>query len=169
MKHNAAEVARGGFTLVEVAVATIIIGISAAVLLTAVAASTRANGSGRELTQGVFLAQEIREWTLRLPFSDPDPADQHNPPGPDGTSPQVYVDDLDDLMDVTYSPPRDGQGLAIADMTGWSEKLTLTWRDPNSIVTTVSPGGSDLIYVKVDITNRGRPILTTGWLVARRQ
>ncbi len=49
-----------------------------------------------------------------------------NPPGPDQSDPQTFVDDLDDLMDVTYSPPRDAHGLPIADMTSWSQTITLT-------------------------------------------
>jgi Tfp pilus assembly protein PilV len=168
MKQKHVRVASGGFTLIEAAIATVIVGVGVGVLLTAVAACTRVNSAGKELTQGVFLAQEIREWTLQLPFSDPDPGDQGNPPGPDGSDPEVFVDDLDDLIDVTYSPPRSAQGNALHDMADWSETLTFTWRDPDSLTTVVSPGSSDMIYVEVEIFNQAQPVLTTGWLVTRR-
>ena len=163
------KVARGGFTLIEAAVATVIVGMGVTALMTAVAAGSRANGAGRNLTQAVFLAQEIREWTLRLPFSDPDPGDQGKPPGPDGTDPQVFVDDLDDLMNVSYCPPRDGQGQPLADMTGWTQRITLTWRDPTSLTTVVADGASDFIHVQVDVLNGSRMVLSTGWLVARKE
>lgn len=158
----------GGFSLIEAAVATAIIGIAVAALMTAVAAGTRAANSGRLITVATMLAQEAREWTIKLPFSDPDPADQDNPPGTGGSDPQVYVDDLDDLMDVTFCPPRDGNGLPITDMAAWSQTLTLTWRDmvdPTSIVTN---GTSDLIHIQVDIKLGPQTIFTTGWLVTRR-
>jgi len=169
MKRKNVRAGRDGFTLIEVAVATAIIGLALAALLGAVASGTRTNNAGKKLTQAVFLAQEIREWTIRLPFSDPDPGDADNPPGPDGSDPQVFVDDLDDLMDVTYSPPRDGVGSPIADMTPWSETITLTWRDAANLTSTVSAGSSNVIHVQVDISCQGQPILTTGWLVGRRQ
>ena len=169
MKRTLPHVAHAGFTLIEVVMATVIVGVGVGVLLTAVAATTRANGSGRELTQAVFLAQAIREWTIRLPFSDTDPGDQGNPPGPDGTDPQVFVDDLDDLIDVTYSPPRNGQGVAVTTLAGWSQTITITWRDPDSVTTVVPAGSSDLACVEVRVSHQGRPVLSTDWLVTRRQ
>jgi prepilin-type N-terminal cleavage/methylation domain-containing protein len=160
---------RAGFSLVEVAVATAILGIGMVALLTCVGSGTRTNDAGRKATLGTFLAQEIREWTLRLPFTDPDPGDANNPPGPDGSDPQVFVDDLDDLMDVTYSPPRDGTGAAIANMTEWSQTITLTWRDPANLTSTVSAATSDVIHVGVAVRCGGEPVLTAGWLVVNRE
>ena len=83
-------------------------------------------------------------------------------------SPQVYVDDLDDLLDVAYSPPRDGQGIAIADMTAWTQQITLTWRSPTDLSSVVTVGSTDVIHVDIDISFQGRPVLNTGWLVTRR-
>ncbi len=159
---------RGGFSLIEVLVAVATISIGIVAMLTAVGSSTRVNGEGRRITRAAFLAQEIREWTIKLPFSDLDPGDIDNPPGPDGVSPQVYVDDLDDLMDVVYAPPRDGQGCPVTDMVGWSQSINLTWRDPDRISVVVEPGTSDVIHVHVTIAKDGTEILTTGWLTARR-
>ena len=160
---------RCGFSLVEALVATTVVGIGLTAILASVASGTRTNAAAKDITYGVFLAQGVREWTLRLPFSDTDPGDQGHPPGPDGTDPQTFVDDLDDLMNVTYCPPRDGQGNPIADMTDWSETFTLTWRDPDALTTTVSPGASDVIHVQLDILHQGRPVLDTGWFVTRRE
>lgn len=151
--------------------ATAIIGIGVVALLSSLASGTRTNDAGKTLTQAAFLAQEIREWTLRLPFKDPDPGDAGNPPGPDSTDPQTFVDDLDDLYapaGLTFSPPHDGQGRDIPNMTAWSETLSLTWRSPTDIAAVVSPGTSDLIYVQVTVQYNGRDVLTTGWLVSKR-
>ncbi len=162
-----------GFTLTEILVSLIVIGMGIVALLASVASSTKINDSGRKLTTASFIAQEVREWTIKLPFSDPDVADQGNPPGPDGYDPQVYVDDLDDLAGddlagVTYSPPRNGQGSPITDMTDWSQFIELSWRDPDNLNTVVAAGGSDVIYVQVTISYKGTEVLKTGWLVARR-
>ena len=157
-----------GFSLIEVLVAAAIVGIGVTAVMVAMQAGTEVNAAGKELTQAVFVAQEIREWTLLLPFSDPDPGDAANPPGPDGSNPQVFVDDLDDLMGVTYSPPRDASGAATSGMDDWSQQIALEWKDPNNLTATVPPGASDIVRVSVTVLHNGQTILTTGWLVARR-
>ena len=156
-------------TLIEIAVATAIIALGVTAIMVSSTSTTQVNSTGHKLTKALFLAQEIREWTLKLPFSDTDPGDKENPPGPDGTDPQVFVDDLDDLMDVTYSPPRDGQGVAIADMPGWSQQISITWHNPSSLLQIVAPGSSNVVAVEVKINYQGQNILTTSWLVARRE
>ena len=168
MRHENKRSARGGFTLIEIAVATAVVGIALAALLVALGSHTRVRDAAAKITQAAALAQELREWTLALPFSDPDSGDADNPPGPDGSDPLVFVDDLDDLMDVTYEPPRDGQGNKIYSMDGWSQIIRLSWRDPNDISTPIADGASDLIYVEVDVAFQGKSIRTTNWLVARR-
>ncbi len=159
---------RKAFSLVEVAMSTAMVGLGVVSLMTFVGSGTRINGQAQDLTRASFLVQEMREWTLRLPFSDPDPGDAGKPPGPDGTDPQIFVDDLDDLLNVTYSPPRNGMGTAIADMPEWSETIVLTWRDPSNLSAVVSNGASDVIHVSLIISRQGREVLRTGWLVVRR-
>jgi len=160
--------APAGFSLIETAITTALLGLGISALVVASRSGTQINAAGRDLTQAAYLVQEIREWTLKLPFSDPDPGDQYHPPGPDGSDPQTFVDDLDDLMDVTYSPPRDGDGNAISGMEGWSQHITLEWKDPDSLNTTVVAGSSDVILVTVTVARGGRDVLATGWLAVRR-
>lgn len=170
IRRNAHPLSGGrlGFTLIEALCATVIVGLGAAAILASAASGTRANDAGRKLSEAVFLAQELREWTVQLPFSDPDAADAGNPPGPDGSDPLSFVDDLDDLMDVTYDPPRDGQGIAVTVMAGWSQTIELTWRDPDDLSTVIADGGSDIVYVEVTVSWRGSEIYQTGWLVTRK-
>ena len=163
--------ARDGFTLIEVAVATVIVGIGMAALMVSVGSSTRVNEAGGKLAQATVLAQEIREWTLALPFSDPDAQDAHNPPGPDGVDPQVSVDDLDDLMGVTFKPPRVGMGIAISSLPDWSQTISMSWRDPNDVAVLAphGPGTTDVVYVHVDVLYRNVPVYGTNWLVTRKK
>ena len=160
---------RKGFTLVEILVTAALVGLGIAAILGAVRAGTQANAAAAELNAAVFLAQEIREWTMTLPFRDPDPADHNNPPGPDGTSPQIYVDDVDDLMDVTYSPPRNSMGQAMTEMSDWSEVITLTWRELDDLASVVTPGTSDVINVQVVVRRGSRDVLTSNWLVVHKE
>ena len=160
---------RGGFSLIEVMVAAALMGVGVTAVMVAMRSGTEVNAAGADTTQACYLAQEIREWTLTLPFNDPDPGDQDNPPGPDGSDPQAFVDDLDDLMDVTYSPPRDAAGTGLTDLSDWSQQIILEWKNPDSLQTTMAAGTSDVVRVTVNICRNGRPVLNTGWLVSRRR
>jgi prepilin-type N-terminal cleavage/methylation domain-containing protein len=167
MSRSASGRVRDGFTLIEVAVATAVVGIGVAALMACLVAGTRANRAGQQLAQAVLLIQEARERTLKLPFSDP--TGSGSVPGPEaGENPQVAVDDLDDLIGVTFNPPQDACGVPLTGMPGWSQTFTLTWRDPNHLTSVVAAGSSDIIHVQVDAVYRGQTVQSAGWLVARR-
>ncbi len=153
-----------GFTLLEILMTTVLLGMGITALMAGMASTANVNSSGSEITQAVLLAQDIREWTMNLPFHDPDPTQAANPPGPDGSSPQTLVDDVDDLMNVTFSPPRNSHGEILSDMDDWSETITLTWRslaDPTQIVT---PGSSTVMNINVTISHYGQEVLSSSWL-----
>ena len=167
MKQPKPTTARGGFTLIEAMVATAIVGVGVSAMMMASQSGTRVNADSQEQTRAVFLAQEVREWVASLPFKDPDPGQQDNPPGPDGSSPQVFVDDVDDMKDVTYSPPRDAQGTAIAALAGWSQKIKMTWVSPADFSAALADGASNVIKVRVDILRNAKTVLTTTWIVTK--
>ena len=83
-----------GFSLIEVAIATAVIGVGMAAVLVGLGAGTKANDAGQKLTQATFLAGEVREWTCRVPFTS--------------------------VVSATYSPPHDATGAALTDMPGWT-------------------------------------------------
>lgn len=158
-----------GFTLIEAAVATVVVGMGIVALVHALGAGTRVNAVGRQMTHAVYLTQAIREWTVTLPFRDQNEADQGNPVGPDSTtSPEYFVDDLDDMMNYTFSPPRDGTGAAISAMTGWSQTVNMQWRDPHSLTTAVPDGTSDTICVTTIVSFQGEEVLRSSWFVFKR-
>lgn len=159
--------ARGGFSLIEAAVATVLIGLGVVALMTTVQSNIQTVDNSATIAQAVLLCGEIREWTMRLPFTDPQTPD--NSPGSDEGDPQVALDDLDDLMGVTFSPPRDAHGLAIADMTGWSQAITLTWRDPVDLESILTAGSSNIVHVKVDISYQNSQIFSTGYFMTKER
>lgn len=166
-KKRASVVKKSGFTLLEVLSASVIMGIGFVSILASVTASTKTSFASADMTQAIFLTQEIREWTTNLPFSDPDIADAGNPPGPDSYAQagEYYVDDLDDLMGAYFSPPKNGLGENIEGMDGWSQAVNLTWGSPDDINTAVVPGTSGIVQVQVTISKNYETIMQTSWLV----
>ncbi|MBN1555006.1 MAG: prepilin-type N-terminal cleavage/methylation domain-containing protein [Phycisphaerae bacterium] len=137
---------RLGFTLVEALVTILMLSIGLAGIMGAVNLGIRYSGEGAELTQGIFLAQEIRERTLNMDFTD-----------------------VAALDGVTYQPPINSHGVPILGMGGWSQTITTSYRSESDPSATLASGTSDLVYVQVQTARQGDVALTTGWLVARKE
>ena len=60
-----------GFSLIEVLIATVLIGLSIAALVAANGSFSMANVTGADLSTAEFLAEQIRELTTMLPVADP--------------------------------------------------------------------------------------------------
>ncbi len=69
--QNRAGRVRAGFTLMETALATVIIGVGVLALLESQQAFMRSNDWSTHSATGTYLANEIREMTRRLPKHDP--------------------------------------------------------------------------------------------------
>ncbi|MFG0305335.1 MAG: hypothetical protein ACF8Q5_03880 [Phycisphaerales bacterium JB040] len=100
---------QGGFTLIEAAMATVIIGVGVLAMIDAQSAFIRANLWSNHAASATFLANEIREYTRLLPRHDPvsglviDGGVLYGW-GPDEG--EITVDDFDDLDDfdgITFS------------------------------------------------------------------
>ncbi|MFP4052384.1 MAG: prepilin-type N-terminal cleavage/methylation domain-containing protein [Phycisphaerae bacterium] len=140
MKRETRRNARQGFTLLEVAIATVILAIGIVALLTASASSTAVNAAGSDLTQATFLAQEIREYCAGL-----DPC-------------EVALSD-------SYTPPVNARLQTLSDLTGWKQTITMQYKDPNGLTDSATP--TDVRYVKVEVSKDGTEILETSWLVTK--
>ena len=157
----------GGFTLAEVLTATVVMGVGLAAIMGALRSGTKVNAYASDVSQGVFLAQELRECLGNLPFSDNDQEHQENPPGLDEAS-ISSADDLDDYNHQTFSPPVSSMGDSLTEMSRWSQTVDITWKNDNNIAATVSDGASNTAYVRITIRHDGEVVLTTGWIVSRQ-
>lgn len=69
--HRSNASSRGGFTLIEAALATVIIGVGIVAMVEAQQSFIRSNLWSSNAATGTFLANEIRELTRNLPRHDP--------------------------------------------------------------------------------------------------
>jgi len=97
---------RRGFTLIEAAMTTVIIGVGIVAMVDAQQAFMRSNNWSSQASTGAFLANEIREMTRYMPRHDPVTGIEVDSSGGSpvisgwGVEPNEFtVDDLDDVDD----------------------------------------------------------------------
>lgn len=164
-KH--AESKRGAaFTLIEVIVATIMIGIAIVALVGSSQAFTQSNGFGIDLSNAEFLIEEIREMTTSMLVIDPETGTATFGSESGETSVSLY-DDLDDLDGMSFSPPIDIYGNSLTNMSKYTQQITVQNVNANNFAATVSDHSSDFVRITVTILANGNEISSASWIRAR--
>ena len=121
---------RRGFTLIEAAMVTVIIGIGVVGMLELLAAGTLSNTKGTELTTAINLANNVREISLGLAFSDPVKPDVWSTK--DGQTVFDYKD-IKDLDGENWCPPRDVNRKQIMGYDNWRQKIKVQTVSQNNV------------------------------------
>jgi len=156
----------GGFTLIESALTTVIIGTGVLAILSAQQAYHMKNKWASRTSTAMLLANELRERTLSLPLHDPITGASTLGPESDETVPLAY-DDLDDFAGTvtagigegqTFNPPINALGLPLSDLDDWTQTIKVE-KVPADHVDTAFPlgldtGASDMFRVTVAVLYR---------------
>lgn len=170
---------RTGFTLIETAVACVIVGTGILGMVAAQQAWHRQNAWAERAAIGARLGNEIREMTFNLVRHDP--VTGTGAWGPESN--EVDVFDYDDLDD--FDGP-DGEGLVfsaalgngplnalrevVPGMTGWIQEVRVHNIDPANVNLDVADGASDMMRVEVLVSWQGPfdtepvPITRVDWI-----
>ena len=159
---------RRGFTLIEAALVTVIVGVGVLSIVQAEQAYHQQNDIAGRMGTALLLANEIRELTMGLPQRDPIGGASHW--GPE--SGELTVADYDDLDDfdgsqgtgTTISPPINALRQPLTNMTGWSQVVTVeNVLDGNVSSSTAAPDGSTSVMritCRVLYQQPGKPVAT---------
>jgi prepilin-type N-terminal cleavage/methylation domain-containing protein len=174
--HAEAPRRRRGFTLIETAMAIVVIGVGVLAMLAAQVAFHEQNRWSTHASRAMFLANEIRETMTGLPLHDPvigllyDPEtnelllydpETNEPlwgPEPQELSPTDW-DDLDDFDGAVFSAdagtgPIDASRRPIAGLDGWSQRVRVVHVEPWSINVERPPFSTRMVQVEVVVTYR---------------
>jgi prepilin-type N-terminal cleavage/methylation domain-containing protein len=132
---------RRGFTLIESAIVTVIIGVGAVAMLELLATGTASNVSGAEVTTGVSLAKQIRELTLQSTF-----------------------DDTITLNGASYDPPFDAGNNPITKLAGWKQTIKVQPVSPDKLTQELASTEPDAARVTVVVSRNGRRVCEMSWL-----
>ncbi|MDB5303075.1 MAG: Tfp pilus assembly protein PilV [Phycisphaerales bacterium] len=152
---------RRGFTLMETAMATVIVGVAVVATCQLLATGTTSNIDATELTTGVNLANNIHEIMVAVPFVDP------NAP----TSTSYKESGVSNYAGIwafngdTYSPPLDVKRNPISTYPNWSQSVTVQTVAANN-VNSARPNDITVPTAKVTVTikHAGHFVYQTSWL-----
>lgn len=137
---------KSGFTLVEVLIATILVGLAIASLIGANISLTRANGVGANLSTAEFLIEQIRERAIAADYDD------------------LYT--LEHFDGVSFSPPINADGNDLNNFAAFTEQITVENVDATNFENTVVDHSSNFVRVTVRIFLNSREISSTSWIRA---
>jgi len=131
-----------GFSLIEVLIAVVLVGLAVAALVGASRAFTIANASGADLSTAEFLIEQIRELTTLLSF-----------------------DDLNGFASASFSPPISADGSPLNDFAGFTQQVTVEKVSAANFEQAADP--SDFVRVTVRVLLNSREISSVRWIRAR--
>jgi len=120
---------RRAFTLLESALATIIIGVGVLAVMGLFEACTRQNRAGAAPTTAMLLAGHIQELMEGLPFSDP--VRGRVTFGPETGETVAFFNDIDDFDNQTFNPPIDSTRTAVPALSQYTQVITVMPVYPN--------------------------------------
>jgi len=131
----------GGFTLVEVLIASVLMVLGFVALMAALGYEGVAIQRGEDTTYGTFLANEIHDMALRMEFAS------------------VFQ-----LDDQTYTPALLSSGQP-QDRTRYAQEITVTPVDARDLGIVVPVAGAEAARLTVTITTYGKPVVTQTYYV----
>jgi len=137
---------KGGFTLIEVLIAIMLVALAIASLVAASTSFTKANAAGVELSTAEFLIEQIKERTVLVGYAD------------------LYAFD-----DESFSPPQNANGDVLNDFAAFGQKITVenvSDSDFEQVVPDYDPD-SHFVRVTVRVLLNSRQISSASWLRAR--
>jgi len=150
-----------GFTLIEVLISVVVLGIAIAAIIGSNGYFSMASATGADITTAEFLISQIEAITAVLPIRDEQSSTASL--GPEEASVGLY-DDVDDFDSASFSPPIDSQGQSIEQLSRFSQQITVQNVNPSDFQQVVTDHASDIIKVTVTILADGIEISSCSWL-----
>jgi len=154
-----------GFSLIEVLVAIILVGLAIASLVAANISFTKANAAGTELSTAEFLLEQVKELTVMLPVIDPNSGMSTFGPEADETVLADY-DDLDDFDGLAFSPPISADRATLNDFAAFTQQVTVENVSAGDFEQIVVDHSSFFVRVTVKVLLNSEEVISADWVRA---
>jgi prepilin-type N-terminal cleavage/methylation domain-containing protein len=135
---------RKGFTLIEVLIAILLVGLAIASLVVANGSFTKTNAAATDLSTAEFLIEQVRERSFSVDYGD--------------------LRSLAHFDNVKFSPPISANGESLNDFAAFSEQITVenvSAADFGQVV-----ADSDFVRITVKVFLNSKEISSASWLRA---
>ncbi len=133
-----------GFSLIEVLIAIVLVGLAIVSLIAANNSFTQANAAGRDLSTAEFLIEQIRELTTLTDYGD------------------LYGFD-----GASFSPPKGTDGEDLNDFAAFSQEITVENVSAANFEEVVSDHSSFFVRITVKVFLNSKEISSTSWIRAQ--
>jgi MSHA pilin protein MshD len=145
-----------GFTLVEAAVSTVVVGLMLAAAVNTAGAARSREQRAAEQQRGMYLAQSLLSEVLSKPYVDAGVLPLMGREADELLSTRADYDDVDDYNALSDSPPRDAAGAALAGYTGWTRSVSVQF----VVAGLATTSGSDTGLKRITVTiKRGERVI----------
>jgi type II secretory pathway pseudopilin PulG len=159
----------GGFSLVEILISVILVGLSISALLFASNSFTMANDAGTDLSTAEFLVEQIRELTTLLPLVDADET-TWTALGPEaGETLATYddVDDFDGFDSTSLGGPIDASRNTLTALSGFTQTVAVEKVNQSDFDAVVDDtNASPFARVTVIVALNGQVVTSASWIRA---
>ena len=147
------------FTLIETALATLIIGTGVLAIVLAQQAFHQQNNWANRAATGMRLASEIREMTFNLPRHDAVTGSETWGPESNEAS-MIDYDDVDDFDGAVFSHdlgngPVSALRQSIPNLPGWLQRIEVARVDPFDVHTPLPDGPATMLRVEAIVEYQG--------------
>lgn len=154
-----------GFTLIEVMIAVILVGLAIASLVGANSAFTQANGAGTDLSTAEFLLEQIKELTATLSVADPETG--YATFGPETGETLATYDDLDDFDNKDFSPPIDAARNTLTNFDAYSQQVIVQNVNQSDFEQVATDKTTNFVRVTVKVLKNSVELCSASWLRAK--
>jgi Tfp pilus assembly protein PilV len=151
---------RGGLSLVEVMVSTMLVGVLLVGAMKCVSGVIRSHMITGDSGRGPQLAQQLMTEILNTPYQDEGPSPVFGRESGESGGDRLDFDDVDDYDFWSAAPPEDRNGNAIFNTEGWQREVTVEFVDPAN-PDNVSGTDQGLKRITVSIQHNGKVVTTT--------
>ena len=128
MPHSRAR--RPALSMVEVAFATVIVGIVLVSAMNMVGASGTSVRSTAHRTTGVLLADQLMSEILQQRYAEPDDTPVFGREAAESGGDRALYDDVDDYHNWTSEPPEHKNGVQFANRARWRRSVSVQYANP---------------------------------------
>jgi prepilin-type N-terminal cleavage/methylation domain-containing protein len=135
---------KNGFTLIEILIAVVLIGLAVVSLVASSMSFTQANGFGTDLSTAEFLVQQVRELTAMVDYSG-----------------------LFSYDGVSFNPPKGANNEVLVNFSEFTQYVTVENVDDSDFESVVGDHSSNFVRVTVDVRLNSRVLSSSSWVRAR--